>query len=331
MTRTRSVVPRCLWSMVVLVLLSAMVAGCDGKGSPTSRPDGADPGSAPVGDSSITSGGTKRTFVLVQPPGQSGPAPVVIMMHGARAAGLGRGLRGTLGLDSAAASHGIVTVYPDGDLETHSWHLGCCYDYADNPVDVQFISDLIDHLVGAGIADPDHVVVGGFSAGGFLANELGCQLSGKITGVLTLAGGQLRPPAFVDQVVSPPVEPCTVERPVSHIAITGTDDHAAPIEGYPDCADSPCGPGQRGYGPSMDTIDSWWREFDDCDAPVTGSVTYESTTDTTSLARCAQGTFVGSAQVEGASHSVADLRAGFDVNQAIIELALGQPPAWATP
>jgi len=42
-------------------------------------------------------------------------------------------------------------------------------------------------------------------------------------------------------------------------------------------------------------------------------------------------TFVGSAQVQGASHSVADLRAGFDVTQAIIELALGQPPAWATP
>lgn len=310
--------------VTVALLLVPALLGCNRSGSGSSE-DPSGIGTPALGTSSIASGGSRRTFELVIPPGVTAPAPLVIMMHGARAEGLGRGLRGTLGLDAAAAAAGVVTAYPDGDLASHSWHVGCCYDEAANSVDVQFLSDLIDHLVKTGVADPKHVVVGGFSAGAFLASELACQLAGKISGVVALAGAQLRPPSFVDQVVDPTIAPCVPDRPVSRIAVTGTEDNTVPIAGSSSCAADPCGPGQRGYSAPLAAADAWWRTLDDCQPVKTGSVSFGTTTSATSLAQCADGTVVGYAEVNGATHSVADLRAGFDVERTIVELALGQP------
>jgi polyhydroxybutyrate depolymerase len=309
---------------MVAPLVASALLGCDTRGSGSSE-RAPSFGTPVLGASSIVSDGIRRTYELVRPPGVNAPAPLVIMLHGARSEGLGRGLRGTLELDDPAAATGVVTVYPDGDLATHSWHAGCCYDEAAEPVDVHYISDLIDRLVATGVADPQHVVVGGFSAGAFLAGELACRLADKITGVVVLAGTQLRPPPFVDQVVDPPIAPCVPDRPVSRIAITGTDDNTVPIDGRSSCAVDPCGPGQRGYSAPLADVDAWWRRLDDCQPRTTGSVRTGSTTSATSLAQCADGTVVGYAEVNGAPHSAAELRAGFDVAQTIVELALGRP------
>ena len=109
------------------------------------------------------------------------------------------------------------------------------------------------------------------------------------------------------------------------IAVAGTGDNTVPIAGSSSCAADPCGPGQRGYSAPLADVDAWWRTLDGCQRVTTGSVSFGSTTSATSLAQCAHGTVVGYAEVDGATHSVADLRAGFDVEQTIVELALGRP------
>ncbi len=66
--------------------------------------------------------------------------------------------------------------------------------------------------------DPARVFAVGVSAGGMMAYRLGCELSGRVTGVGAVAGAMI-------------LDDCRPTRPLSVIEIHGTADQLVPYEG----------------------------------------------------------------------------------------------------
>jgi len=106
----------------------------------------------------VTRQGAREAIVLRAGPV---PAPTVIVLHGATATA-DRTARSS-GFAEAAAAHGFVAVFPQGI--NRQWNDGregrtAAVD------DVGFLNQLLDELVGRGIADPARIFIAGISNGG---------------------------------------------------------------------------------------------------------------------------------------------------------------------
>ena len=95
--------------MCAIAAVLMTLAGCAAAG----RADGS-PTGIPVGQStrSLESGGLTRTFHVYRPDGLSGPAPLVVMLHG----GYGDGAQAerSYGWDAQADAGHFGVAYPDG-------------------------------------------------------------------------------------------------------------------------------------------------------------------------------------------------------------------------
>ena len=99
----------------------------------------------------------------------------------------------------------------------------------------------LDQLEAAACVDPARVFVTGVSNGGGPTARLACDLSGRLAGVASVAGGYRT------------LRPCTPERPLPVLEIHGTADQVFPYGGKP-----------RDYKASVRRWLGQWRRIDGC-------------------------------------------------------------------
>ena len=155
---------------------------------------------------------------LVRVPGRAvgRRSALVVAFHGSGASG--QFMKGYSGLVPVSERAGFVAVFPDATGERRVWNL-----HADTaPDDVGFAEALIEQVATVACVDPARVFAVGVSNGGGLAARLGCELSGRVAGIVVVAGGFGSLPA------------CHPVRPVSVLEIHGSDDPVVPYGGSPE-------------------------------------------------------------------------------------------------
>ena len=129
--------------------------------------------------------GEKRKYLLHESSMPKDLYPLVIALHGGTGSPLNIEEQSLLSL--TADQEGFYVCYPEGKHRT--WNAGgCCGKAVKNDVDdVNFISELIDHLITNYPIDPERVYVTGMSNGGFMSYRLACALSDKIAAIAPVA------------------------------------------------------------------------------------------------------------------------------------------------
>jgi len=198
----------------------------------------------------LVSGGKTRTYHLHTPAGYNSAKlwPLIIVIHGRL--GTGAGMERIARYDAFADANGIIAVYPDGI--DRSWADGRGTSPAEEKGvdDVAFFSTLLDNLESTYSVDASRVYATGISNGGFMSYRLGCELSARIAGVAPIAA-------------TLPVESvgrCRPARPVSLLAINGTQDPLVPYGG------GGVRHGAGGMVLSAEDSEKAWAKLDGCNA-----------------------------------------------------------------
>jgi polyhydroxybutyrate depolymerase len=237
---------------------------------------------APLPAAHFDFGGVSRTYRVHVPPGVEHPSALVVNLHGAGQTGQDQA--NLTGYDAVADAHGFAVAYPDG--VDFSWADGRGASVPDRQGidDVGFISAMVEKLVADYGINRGRVFVTGMSAGGFMANRLGCQRADLFAAIAPVAG------------TLGTNYPCRPSQPVSVLEVHGTADPVVPYHG---------GPMTGRGGPStivgvVQMVDGW-RRVDGCQGPpsdqASGAV-FRSTT-----AGCAGGTAVELVRIDGAGHT----------------------------
>lgn len=171
----------------------------------------------------LVSSGEKREYLLLVPAAYdpNTPTPLVVAFHGfaewpAHEAHISQ-------WNDLADEKGFIVVYPSGTAYPKRWRTMGLTDTVDDPqLDVDFISELIDHLSSTYNIDPARVFANGLSNGGGMSYLLACRLSNRIAAIGGVAGAYTYP-----------LENCSPSRPVPMIAFHGTADPIVPFEGGP--------------------------------------------------------------------------------------------------
>ena len=132
-------------------------------------------------------GGINRSYYISYPSGTSEPSGLIINMHG-----FGGSASGQIATQMSNYAHpqNIAVVYPQGansTIGTTSWNVGTFWDFNDQD-DIGFISAIIDEIALNFEIDLNRVYACGMSNGGYMAYELACELSDKITAFGSVTG-----------------------------------------------------------------------------------------------------------------------------------------------
>lgn len=226
-----------------------------------------------VRDLRLAVNGENRRYVMVVPDGVTGPAPVVVALHGA--AQTPESFRAYFGLDAAAAAHGFVAVYPEG--EGRVWNDGRPAAMRLKMVlrpgdDVAFLVALTRKLAADGIADPGRIYLTGISNGGFMVQRMACEHTGLFAAYSAIMS--TAPANYKDE--------CQPDRAIPIQFIHGTADSVIAYAGFwtpvgatlsaPDSARlyariDACGPAIERELPDLDAADGTTavlRRWDDC-------------------------------------------------------------------
>jgi len=262
-----------------LVVAAGCGVGRDRVPSPPASTDAGGTVHVPVGSSTqmLTVDGRTRTFRVYRPAAlPSGPAPLVVMLHG----GFGDAgqAESTYGWDQEADREGFVVAYPDG--LNHAWNGGggCCGQPGREHVDdVAFITDVVHTVERELPIDSRRVYATGISNGGIMSYRLACD---------TTTFAAIGPDSATM------LGACDHPTPISVIHIHGTADHNIPYAG---------GEGSgfaKVDGPAVPAVVASWRTVDGCGPPsstTTGVVTR-------SVASCPDGRTVELVTIAGAGH-----------------------------
>lgn len=168
-----------------LVLLAACLAltGCRPVDLPSST------------TASIRVGGVTRTYRLFVPTGLTGPAPLVVVLHG----GYGSGAQAETAYhwDDRATAGGFVVAFPDGLHRSWNAGGGCCGQAGRDGVDdVAFLTALVAEVGRRASVDPRRVYATGMSNGGIMTYRLACEtdLFAAVAPVAATGWWAVRPP-----------------------------------------------------------------------------------------------------------------------------------------
>ena len=189
----------------------------------------------------------ERPYDLFIPDGLTGPAPVLLLLHGG--GGDAAGFRSYSCPDPRkgdfshpncflrhAAENGYIAVFPRGTGQWHSpnkrsWNAGgapsgdwlcmggpACLNRVD---DIAYFNALLDDLPNRAEIDRSRIYAAGMSAGGFMSHRLACDLADRIAGIAAVAG--------TNQAAAFPG--CHPDRPVAVLQIHGTEECNIPYAG----------------------------------------------------------------------------------------------------
>lgn len=207
--------PAWRWPALTVVLMSIALSAC----STPANAKTPSPGS--TYDNSLTFDGLSRTYRVHLPTSysKSSPAPLMLSFHGR--AGQGKGQEKLTNFDALSDQKGFVVVYPDGLYR--SWNAGVGAGPAESRDidDVGFVSALIDKLSKELAIDRGRIYASGMSNGGILTQRLGCELSGKLAAIASVAG----------PMGSKIAANCKPSRPVPVLEMHGTADPIVHMDG----------------------------------------------------------------------------------------------------
>jgi len=166
----------------------------------------------------IESDGQIRQYLLHVPATYKpeAPAALVLIFHGA---GIGaERFVNYSRFSNVADREGFLIVYPQGLGEEPVWNP------SPGSQDVQFISDLIDHLQRRCHVDPNRIYASGHSNGGSMVNRLACELADRIAAIGTVSGAYQS------------TAECSPSRPIPVFALHGTADNIVSYQGIPEWA-----------------------------------------------------------------------------------------------
>lgn len=154
----------------------------------------------------LTLGGQRRSYTLLDGRHGSGPAPLLVVLHG----GGGNGANMLARWSAIARREGLIVAAPDGigrQPRMGTWNAGgCCGEaLAQGLDDVQFVSAVIDEVSRTLPVDRRRIYIAGFSNGGMLTHRLAIALAERIAGAAVVAGAlfgdEARPKAPVPMLI----------------------------------------------------------------------------------------------------------------------------------
>ncbi|MEU5941264.1 PHB depolymerase family esterase [Micromonospora sp. NPDC047548] len=238
------------WLAAAFIL--PLLAGCE-----SSVGGGGSPGPVAAWRPPIAPGTTgaidldSRPFQLHVPAGYD-PArkvPLVVLLHGYESSAAQQ--ERYFNLTPESDRRGFLYAMPDGTTDRDGkrfWNAteACCNFYNSGVDDAAYLERLLDAVESAYSVDTARVYLVGHSNGGFMAYQMACERSMRITAIVSLAGA-------VDNDTSL----CTPQRPVSVLQIHGTADASIKFGG-----------GTKGGHPypSVDTTLATWRRINGCSA-----------------------------------------------------------------
>jgi poly(3-hydroxybutyrate) depolymerase len=119
--------------------------------------------------------------------------PVMFVYHGA--GGKGADMQQATGFDIVADWDHVITVYPTGQAGNAPWNVGRNVCPPGNFVsttadDVAYLDAMLNDIENDQCLDRGRVFVTGFSMGGYMSNQLGCQLGrARLRAVAPHSGG----------------------------------------------------------------------------------------------------------------------------------------------
>jgi polyhydroxybutyrate depolymerase len=161
----------------------------------------------------LTNQGEREAIVL---PSRQGPAPTILVLHGALSTALYTAENSDF--TEVAAAHGFTAVFPQGIRK--QWNDGREAQAA-GVDDVGFLHRLVTALVGRGLTDPRQVYIAGISNGGMMTFRMLCEASELFAGAATVIANM---PANVGAR-------CAPRRPVPVVMFNGTADPLVPYDG----------------------------------------------------------------------------------------------------
>jgi polyhydroxybutyrate depolymerase len=211
---------RVLAMALVMLVVSQVVASC---GARAGTPAGAKGPARAAVQHTLMSGHLDRHYMLYVPSRAQRsrrPRPLVIAFHGRL--GTGRQMEQLTGFDALAEKHGFLVAYPDGIERSWNANIGATGPAEQRGVDdVGFTRDVIDDVTRHQRIDPSRVLATGDSNGGAFVHRLGCELSGRLAAIATVAGSM-----GVEQARS-----CQPTDPVAVVMIHGLKDDKMPWDG----------------------------------------------------------------------------------------------------
>lgn len=166
-------------------------------------------------DRTVKVGGADRTYKLVIPSNYNGSKanPLVLDFHGIGGDGAGQ-LGGTT-YKNLTNAEGVISAYPTGAVSAWNnakgWNYGpCCTDVDD----VGFAREVVKDISKVACVDSKRVYATGFSNGGGMALQLGCEAADVFAAIA--------PAAFDLSTVHE--TSCKPSRPISVIAFRSTGD-----------------------------------------------------------------------------------------------------------
>jgi polyhydroxybutyrate depolymerase len=176
------------------------------------------PGTAIVNET-LTWQGVSRSYTIIRPEPANDGAPVLVLMH---AHGISPSTMANLArAGRLAQDYGVWVVLPKG--ENGTWNEDP--SSMSSTDDVGFISAMIDKLSAEYAIDTKRVYAAGYSAGGFMAERLACQLSSKIAGFAAVAATLRNSLAAAGE--------CTPSHEMPAVFMDGTADAVVPYNGEP--------------------------------------------------------------------------------------------------
>ena len=166
--------------------------------------------------------GLTRSFWLYVPRKyRSHESALIIALHGRGSGGPGTAMEQYTSLDEKADQVGFAVAYLDGltdAIGTVNWNYFYDPFFTTAPNDVSFVRETIDSLQNRIHPDRRRIYVTGTSAGGFMAERVGVELSDCVAAIGVVEGG-----LFVYSPQSPQTIPNAAE-PISVLLLKGDQD-----------------------------------------------------------------------------------------------------------
>jgi polyhydroxybutyrate depolymerase len=229
--------------------------------------------------------GKARIVIVHSPAHGQNLLPLIFNLHGS--GGNAADQQAFVNMDQAADQHGFIVAYAQGAIALgagFAWNVpgqplsGGGPVPPDAPDDIAFFAEAIAFLEGRYPIDPQRVYASGFSGGGRMTSQLGCDLSTLVAAVAPVAG--LRFPS-----------PCNSARPVPVVSFHGSADPVNPYGGG--------GPTYWTY--SVPSAAEQWALHDGCGAAPAVAQAAPGV-DLTSYTGCAAGAVINLYTIAGAGH-----------------------------
>ena len=176
---------RCSFVFIAAVAAAAFSPSVIAQG--TAAAQACAPGAAAPGlsEQHLTSGGRERTYRLFVPPGYDGRTalPLVLDMHGS--GGTAEGQAANSRFEELAARERVLVATLQAGAEGNRWNVPIT---GTRPDDVQYVSDVIDHVAARACTDHRRVYATGFSGGARMSSLLACKLNSRIAAIAPMAG-----------------------------------------------------------------------------------------------------------------------------------------------